>query len=149
MENSLNILWASTGGNAENVANRLNDKAKQLGIEINQQELNEVSIKKFSEMKNVAVVTSTFGEGDFPANGEEFWQDIENKDLDLKEMNYSVCALGDSSHDIFCGAGKKLDEKLIKSGANKILERQECDGSDEGSEEWSENFLKKINGMLT
>ena len=149
MEKNLNILWASTGGNAEGVANRLNEKAGQLGIKIDQQELNDVSIKKFSEMKNVAVVTSTFGEGDFPANGEEFWQDIENKDLDLKGMNYSICALGDSSHDIFCGAGKKLDEKLVKLGANKILERQECDGSDEGSEEWSENFLKKINGMLT
>ena len=144
MEKNLNILWASTGGNAEGVANQLKEKAGQLGIKIDQQELNDVSIKKFSKMKNVAVVTSTFGEGDFPANGEEFWQDIENKDLDLKEMNYSICALGDSSHDIFCGAGRKVDEKLIQLGAQKMLDRQDCDGSDEGSDSWGNNFLDKI-----
>ena len=144
MENNLNILWASMSGTAENVANLLNDKAKSLGLTTNQLELNQVTINDLSNMKNVAIVTSTTGEGDLPTNGEDFWDDLKVSDKDLKNLNYSVCALGDRSHDIFCGAGKKVDEKLTQLGANKILDRQDCDGSDEGSDEWGSSFLEKI-----
>ena len=119
----------------------------KMGFETNKLELNEVNISDFSKMKNVAIVTSTTGEGDLPTNGDDFWDDLKNSDINLKELTYSVCALGDSSHDIFCGAGKKVDEKLTQLGANKILDRQDCDGSDEGSEEWGNAFLNQIKNL--
>jgi len=144
MKKELNILWASMSGTAENVANLLNDKAKTLGFITNQLELNQVNMNDLSNMKNVAIVTSTTGEGDLPTNGEDFWDDLKNSEKNFKDLKYSVCALGDSSHDIFCGAGKKVDEKLTQLGANKIIERQDCDGSDEGSDEWGNAFLEKI-----
>ena len=133
------------GGTAEDVANLLNDKASKMGFITNQQELNDVTMSDFAKMDNVAIVTSTTGEGDLPTNGEDFWLDLKDTDLDLNKINYSVCALGDRSHKNFCGAGKKVDEKLQQLGANKILDRQECDGSDEGSENWGNNFLDKLN----
>ena len=141
---NLNILWASMGGTAENVANLLNDKANKMGFKTNQQELNDVTIADFAKMDNVAIITSTTGEGDLPTNGEDFWLDLKDTDVDLKKLSYSVCALGDRSHETFCGAGKKVDEKLLQLGANKILDRQECDGSDEGSEEWGNTLLSKF-----
>ena len=144
MENKLNILWASMSGTAENVANSLNEKAISVGINTNILELNQVTMKDLSNMKNVAIVTSTTGEGDLPTNGEDFWDDLKSSEQSLDKLMYSVCALGDSSHNIFCGAGKKIDEKLNQLGAQKILDRQDCDGSDEGSEDWSNNFLDKI-----
>ena len=144
MENKLNILWASMSGTAENVANTLNEKAKARGFVTNQLELNQVTMNDLSKMKNVAIVTSTTGEGDLPTNGEDFWDDLKNSDKNFKDLRYSVCALGDSSHDIFCGAGKKVDEKLTQLGAEKILHRQDCDGSDEGSDSWGDNFLDNI-----
>ena len=144
MENKLNILWASMSGTAENVADTLNEKAKLKGFVTNQLELNQVTMNDLSNMKNVAIVTSTTGEGDLPTNGEDFWDDLKNSDKNLKNLRYSVCALGDSSHDIFCGAGRKVDEKLIQLGAQKVLDRQDCDGSDEGSDSWGNNFLDKI-----
>ena len=144
MENKLNILWASMSGTAENVADTLNEKAKSKGFVTNQLELNQVTMNDLSNMKNVAIVTSTTGEGDLPTNGEDFWDDLKNSDKNLKNLRYSVCALGDSSHDIFCGAGRKVDEKLIQLGAQKVLDRQDCDGSDEGSDSWGNNFLEKI-----
>ena len=133
------------GGTAEDVANLLNDKASKMGFITNQQELNDVTMSDFAKMDNVAIVTSTTGEGDLPTNGEDFWLDLKDTDLDLNKINYSVCALGDRSHKNFCGAGKKVDEKLQQLGANKILDRQECDGSDEGSENWGNSFLDKLN----
>ena len=144
MANKLNILWASMSGTAENVANILNKKAKSMGFETNQLELNQVTMKDLSKMKNVAIITSTTGEGDLPTNGEDFWDDLKNSEVNFNDLTYSVCALGDSSHSIFCGAGKKVDEKLTQLGAQKILERQDCDGSDEGSDAWGNNFLDKI-----
>ena len=144
MENKLNILWASMSGTAENVANTLNEKAKSMGFATNQLELNQVTMNDLSKMKNVAIVTSTTGEGDLPTNGEDFWDDLKNSDKNFKDLRYSVCALGDSSHDIFCGAGRKVDEKLIQLGAQKVIDRQDCDGSDEGSDSWGNNFLDKI-----
>ncbi len=144
MKKELNILWASMSGTAENVANLLNDKAKTLEFITNQLELNQVNMNDLSNMKNVAIITSTTGEGDLPTNGEDFWDDLKNSEKNFKDLKYSVCALGDSSHDIFCGAGKKVDEKLTQLGANKIIERQDCDGSDEGSDEWGNAFLEKI-----
>ena len=144
MENRLNILWASMSGTAENVANSLNEKAISVGINTNILELNQVTMKDLSNMKNVAIVTSTTGEGDLPTNGEDFWDDLKNSKENFNNLTYSVCALGDSSHSIFCGAGKKVDEKLIQLGAQKIVDRQDCDGSDDGSEAWGNSFLEKI-----
>tara|TARA_B100000674_G_scaffold116191_1_gene87453 strand:+ start:470 stop:910 length:441 start_codon:yes stop_codon:yes gene_type:complete len=144
MENRLNILWASMSGTAENVANNLNEKAISKGFDTNLLELNQVTMNDLSNMKNVAIVTSTTGEGDLPTNGEDFWDDLKGYEQNFNNLNYSVCALGDSSHNIFCGAGKKVDEKLSQLGAKKILDRQDCDGSDEGSEDWGDNFLDKI-----
>ena len=59
-------------------------------------------------------------------------------------MKYSVCALGDSSHEEFCGAGKKVDTRLAELGARKVLSRVECDGDDTGSHKWAEEFLTKL-----
>ena len=95
-------------------------------------------------MKNVAIITSTTGVGDLPTNGDDFWLDLEKSDKNFSKLNYSVCALGDRSHEIFCGAGNKVNKKLIELGANQIIEIQECDGSDEGSDEWGNKFLNKI-----
>ena len=147
MKTELNILWASMSGNAEDVAKLLNDKAQKMGFTTNKVELNDVSMTDFAKMKNVAIVTSTTGEGDLPTNGEDFWDDLNASSKELQNLNYSVCALGDRSHDIFCGAGKKVDEKLIQLKANKVLDRQECDGDDSGSDEWGNSFLEKIKSL--
>ena len=147
MEKKLNILWASMSGTAENVANLLNEKAKSSGFETDILELNQVTMNDLTQMKNVAIVTSTTGEGDLPTNGEDFWDDLNASSKELQNLNYSVCALGDRSHDIFCGAGKKVDEKLIQLKANKVLDRQECDGDDSGSDEWGNSFLEKIKSL--
>ena len=147
MKTELNILWASMSGNAEDVAKVLIDKAQKMGFTTNKVELNDVSMTDFAKMKNVAIVTSTTGEGDLPTNGEDFWDDLNASSKELQNLNYSVCALGDRSHDIFCGAGKKVDEKLIQLKANKVLDRQECDGDDTGSDEWGNSFLKKIKSL--
>ena len=144
MDNTLNILYATMWGNAEMVAKKLNHIAEEKGFTTKVAEMNDISMEELCEMKKVAIVTSTTGHGDLPTNGEEFYDALKVADLNLREMKYGVLALGDSSHKHFCGAGKKVDERFEQRGANKIIERLECDGGTEGSIEWSNKFLETI-----
>lgn len=140
----LNLLWASEMGTAMEVADNIALMAKEKSIDVNQVELNDVSMDDLVIMKKVLVVTSTTGEGDLPMMGEDFWTELSEAEINLSNIEYSVCALGDSSHFDFCGAGRKVDEKFQELGAKKILDRHECDGDTEGYEDWSKNALEKL-----
>ena len=140
----LNLLWASEMGTAMEVADNIALMAKEKLIDVNQAELNDVSMDDLVIMKKVLVVTSTTGDGDLPMMGEDFWIELSEAEINLSNIEYSVCALGDSSHFDFCGAGRKVDEKFQELGAKKILDRHECDGDTEGYEDWSKNALEKL-----
>ncbi len=131
-------------GNAEYVAQRVEKLAEEKNFEVEMIEMNDVTMDSLSKMENVAIVTSTTGQGDLPTNGEWFWDDLEKTDISLQNVRYSVCALGDSSHAEFCNAGRKVDKRFEELGAVKILERQECDGDDAGSHKWAVDFLEKL-----
>tara|TARA_B100001113_G_scaffold348257_1_gene341858 strand:+ start:844 stop:1275 length:432 start_codon:yes stop_codon:yes gene_type:complete len=140
----IDILWASMFGNAEDVAQNFEDLATKRAHEVNLVELNDVTPEKLQEMKFAVIVTSTTGQGDLPHNGEDFWDWLENSNTKFENLTYSVCALGDSSHHHFCGAGNKVNNKLKELGASQFKEIIECDGDDEGSEEWFKELLKEI-----
>ena len=140
----VNILWASMFGTAEDVANDVHEKVKDKGVEIF--EMNDVSMEDFQAMENVVFVSSSTGQGDVPTNGENFYSELEKAELDLSKTKYAVCAVGDSSHTNFCGAGKKIDARMEALGATRIADRLECDGDDEGAREYSEDSIAKLIG---
>ena len=141
---TINIIWASMFGTAEDVAYDVFEDQKSNGVAIH--EMNDVSMDQFKEMNNVIFVTSTTGVGDVPTNGEEFWTELEKADLDLKETKYAVCALGASYHKEFCGAGRKIDARMEELGAERVSEIHKCDDDDEGAREYSVAVIKKILG---
>ena len=96
------------------------------------------------QKRDVKAISRDTGHGDLPTNGEEFYDELKIADINLREMKYGVLALGDSSHKHFCGAGKKVDARFEQLGANKIIDRLECDGGTDGSIEWSNKFLETI-----
>ena len=110
--------------------------------------LNEVTQSAVSQqlkaMDKVMMVCSTTGDGDVPMMGEYLWEALENSDADLQTVNYSMCALGDSSHSTFCGAGRKIDARMMEMGAKAIVRRHECDADTDGAEEWSKEVLEKL-----
>ena len=140
----LNIVYASEMGTAMDVADRTETIAKEKGIDVIQFGMDSVSMDDLKTMSKLLIITSTTGDGDLPMMGEEFWNELSEGELDLSTMEYSVCALGDSSHHDFCGAGKRADARLEELGAKKVLDRQECDGDTQGSEEWAELAMKKL-----
>ncbi|EOR07629.1 bifunctional nitrate reductase/sulfite reductase flavoprotein subunit alpha [Acinetobacter sp. ANC 3926] len=142
----ITLLWASQTGNSENLAEGFSQKIKQAGYDVNFQEMSNFSIDQLEKTDHLLCISSTFGDGDAPDNGQNFWSDLTNKaDIKLDHLNYSVLALGDPNYDQFCGHGKKLDQKLAELGASRIFDRIDCDTDfQEKAEQWLNTILNKL-----
>tara|TARA_B100001287_G_scaffold266547_1_gene260616 strand:+ start:397 stop:834 length:438 start_codon:yes stop_codon:yes gene_type:complete len=143
----INIVYASEMGTAFELALDFESNIKDQGLEVECGEMDDYTVEQLSEMKNVMMLCSTTGDGDVPMMGENLWAELENSSVDLSNVNYSMCALGDSSHSTFCGAGRKIDARMQELGAKVILERHECDADTDGSEEWAETLVEKFKAM--
>ena len=140
----LDILYATQTGNAETVAKKLELLAKNQGFNVNLVEMNSHDITSFRLLRNVAIVTSTFGNGEVPEMGIDFWEELKSSKVEMVNLRYGLIALGDKSHDIFCGAGRAISKKLDELKCIKVIQNLECDGDTEGTEEWSIKFLEKL-----
>ena len=143
----INIVYASEMGTAFELALDFESNIKDQGLEVECGEMDDYTVEQLSEMKNVMMLCSTTGDGDVPMMGENLWAELENSSVDLSNVNYSMCALGDSSHSTFCGAGRKIDARMQELGAKVILERHECDADTDGSEEWAETLVEKFKAL--
>ena len=145
MSDILHIVYGTQTGTAEELAYDIEKLSKDKGVDCKVFELDDISMIKLKEINKLLIVTSTTGDGEVPDNGLTFWENLSSlTELNISNLKYGVLALGDSSHYDFCNAGKIIDEKLKDLGANRIIDRQECDFDTEGSMEWSEKFLAMI-----
>ena len=140
----INILYASEMGTAFELALDIEAHIKEQNIEVECGEMDDYTVEQLKDMDKVMMVCSTTGDGDVPMMGENLWEALENSDADLQTVNYSMCALGDSSHSTFCGAGRKIDARMMEMGAKAIVRRHECDADTDGAEEWSKEVLEKL-----
>ena len=145
MSDILHIVYGTQTGTAEELAYDIEKLSKDKGVDCKVFELDDISMIKLKEINKLLIVTSTTGDGEVPDNGLTFWENLSSlTELNISNLKYGVLALGDSSHYDFCNAGKIIDEKLKELGANRIIDRQECDFDTEGSMQWSEKFLNLI-----
>ena len=140
----LDILYATQTGNAETVAKKLQLLAKNQGFNANLFEMNYHNINTFRQLRNVAIVTSAYGNGEVPEMGIDFWNELKSSKVEMVNLRYGLIALGDKSHKIFCGAGKAISKKLDELKCIKVIQNLECDGDTEGTYEWSIKFLEKL-----
>ena len=80
----LEILYATQTGNAEEVAQNLSTLAKSKGFIVNINEMNHYTMDQFRKFKNVAIVTSTYGNGEVPEMGIDFWEELKSSKDEIK-----------------------------------------------------------------
>ena len=140
----INVIYASEMGTAMGIADDVIELASSKGIETSLNEMNDISIDQLRSISAAMFIISSTGDGDLPMMGEDFWSALENSNITLKNLKYSVCALGDRNYFSFCGAGKKIDRRLKELGADSVIERHECDGGVDGWDTWAESVFKEF-----
>jgi sulfite reductase (NADPH) flavoprotein alpha-component len=124
----LRILYGTQTGNAEGVANDASAAAKAQGFDVTVSGLDEIELDEFAGLKNVLIITSTYGEGEMPDNAELFWEALSSSMAPrLEGLSFGVLALGDTGYDGFCQAGKLIDTRLEQLGASRFVARADCD----------------------
>ena len=127
-DRSLILLFGSQSGNSEGLASKIAKDAKSYGLEGEVHDMDGFDFNTLSEKKRVLIVCSTWGEGEMPDNAEDLWQfAISDSASRLEGVHFAICALGDTSYEFFCQSGKDWDGRFEDLGANRIIDRLDCD----------------------
>ena len=142
----LDILFGTQTGNAESVAQDAARTARGKGFQTNVAGLDDVPMESLAEMEQAIIIISTYGEGEMPDNAELFWDGLSADTAPrLEGLSYSVLALGDTSYDEFCHAGKLIDIRLEQLGAKRLNARVDCDVDfEDPAVAWVESTLPLI-----
>lgn len=140
------ILYGSETGNSRELAMALAEAARGRGIDPKLADLADYKVRSLKEEQDLLVITSTHGEGDPPQNALDFFEFLESRKAPkLTELRFSVLALGDSTYEHYCSAGRRVDERLAELGGERLAERVECDVDFEDSaESWISGVVEKL-----
>lgn len=73
------------------------------------------------------IVSSTHGAGDLPDNIQPFFNEITEQKPDLSQVNFALCAIGDSSYDTFCQGPEKLISAIQDCDAKAFVDKIQID----------------------
>ncbi|KAJ5897687.1 Sulfite reductase subunit beta [Penicillium tannophilum] len=153
----LTILFASDGGNAQNIAKRLGNRGRARGLKTMVMAMDEYPIEDLATEENVVFISSTAGQGEFPVNGRSLWEHVKNSgDLDLSSINYSIFGLGDSHYwprkedrIYYNKPAKDLDARVTFLGGRKLTDiglgdDQDPDAYQTGYSEWEPRLWQAL-----
>lgn len=122
------VLYGSQTGNGKILAEEAAAAIRQRGLSADAVSMGDYKTARLKKERFLFVVISTHGEGDPPDSAMPFMDFLRGaRAPKLPELSYSVLALGDSSYDHFCRAGRDLDARLRALGATPLGELTECD----------------------
>ncbi|PNG26154.1 assimilatory sulfite reductase (NADPH) flavoprotein subunit [Methylocella silvestris] len=140
---TLTILYGSETGNSAALAKVAAAEAKALGLEASVVDMGDYKPRRLKEEQDVLLIASTYGEGDPPQPAVGFFEFVEGRKApSLAGLRFGVLALGDSTYEKYCEAGKRLDRRFEELGATRLLPRADCDVDyDEAASAWTKEAL--------
>jgi flavodoxin len=142
----VNLVFGTVYGNAQFVAETLLKQLQTHGVDAKLWQSHELKGYVPTADEYLLLISSTTGQGDLPDDILPWFLELKDTAPYLPELRYGVIALGDSSYETFCGAGKQLDELFAELGAKRIGERLEIDACETmepevEAQEWLNNWL--------
>lgn len=142
------ILFGSQTGTSETLARRFAKEARPFGFNPRVVGMEDFAKIDLASENRLAVVTSTYGDGELPDNAQPFWNFLNAAGAPrLEHVEFSVLALGDTNYTQFCQAGKLFDQKLEELGAKRVHPRTDCDVDyEDKARDWFAGLMETLAG---
>ena len=125
---TLTVLFGTDTGNAKELAGELQGAAKAQGIEATVADMASYKPRALKDEQDVLLIAATHGEGDPPPSAVGFFEFLAGRKAPkLDGVRFGVLSLGDSTYEHYCSAGKQLDARFEELGAERLLDRVDCD----------------------
>jgi sulfite reductase (NADPH) flavoprotein alpha-component len=140
------ILYGTETGNAPEIARALEAAAREAGLAPSVADMADYKVRQLGQERDLLIIVSTHGEGDPPEPAAGFFEFVEGRKAPkLEGLRFAVLALGDSTYEYYCGAGKRLDRRLEELGATRLAPRVDCDVDyEEPAALWSRTVIGQL-----
>lgn len=143
------IFVATMTGLADMCGEEVETALSGAGVDCERQLMDGLNTSAFDPYDLIVVVTSTYGHGEIPDNGQALFAAVE-AGCDLSGKRYAIFSLGDRTYaDTFCAAGDRWDAALSACGASRIVDIERHDASsgtlaEDVAGEWAAGWAAQI-----
>lgn len=129
MAKRIGIFVSTMTGTAELCAEEVAGSLAAEGFETDIRLTDDLDARALEPFEYVVFISSTYGHGDVPDNGQALFASIETAN-DLSTIRFAVFGLGDRTYAAtFCEAGRKWDELLAAKGATRFAPLEQHDAA--------------------
>ena len=141
MNKNIYIIYASTTGNTEALANMIGEHLSMPSTVIS---VNDVNIDAIANSDLILFGSSTWGYGNLQDDFEQFIDKLTPELLAGKDVAVFGCGDQDNFEDMFCHATDIIKEKAIECGANIVAENLRINGQPEDNEDLEIQFVSSL-----
>jgi len=142
------IFVATMTGLADMCAEEIETALLGAGLDCERRLMDDLDASAFAAYDLIVIVTSTYGHGEVPDNGQALFASLESG-ADLAGKRYAIFSLGDRTYaDTFCAAGDRFEAALQASGAQRVVDTERHDASsgtlaEDVAGEWAAGWASK------
>ena len=145
----IGILVATMTGTAEMAAEEVTASLAKAGVASTTLLMDDLGADALADFDAVVIISSTYGHGDIPDNGQALYESIEGVD-NLRGRRFAVFGLGDRTYAAtFCEAGRKWDDLFSSKGATRFAPLVQHDAgsgtlAEDEAGSWAAQWVKQL-----